>query len=182
MNGYANASIATTALSQGERVLWNGAPVSGIYVRPADFMIAGFVGLVAVVTAVWSHQSHASEAGVDAVRLLAMFAVVVGLAAVNIVLVAPWLRSRITYVLTDQRIVIVLRSWTMRTESIQLRALLDVVLEERRSGLGTIRFLTAGMPMAGPAMARSRFDLIAEPRTVYSLIRTAQTAAVRIPA
>ncbi len=156
-------------LSPGERLLWSGAPAPGIRFRASDGVILGYASLLIGIRLALSGTRGAGGPGGP----IALAIVLSILFVLNLVAFAPWWRARTQYAVTDQRIIIASGVLMRRTESISLRALLDVVLEERMSGIGFIRFVTAGIQTGLPNV-RSRFDLLEDPRTVYQIVRAAQ--------
>ena len=100
--------------------------------------------------------------------------------------VDAYARSKTTYAVTSDRIIILSGLFTQQVKSLQLRSLTDVSFTQGSDGSGTITFgptTFAGMmgnPGGGWPSLRSAvpaFDMIEGVREVYDVIRKAQKAA-----
>jgi len=166
------------SLDRGERQLWAGVPRRGLFLRSSDVGAIPFSVFVAVFVYVWEGQVlH------DGNWALAIFGI--PFVGVGFYLLIgrfwgdAWRRARTTYAVTNDRIIInspgVFRP---TSESLTLRLLSDVTLDERKDGSGTIVF---GRGAAAFTKVRRRgareypaLDMIPDARRVYVLIREAQ--------
>lgn len=92
-------------------------------------------------------------------------------------------RSKTYYGVTDERIIIVSGLLSRNVKSLNLRTLTDVSLDEKSNGSGIISFGAmnpmsrwyGGVSLPGWGnLATPAFDLPAEAKTVYEIIRNAQ--------
>ena len=172
-------------LGDGERLLWSGKPRRGIVFRSFDvFMIpfslvwTGFV-VLAVVRAVTS----------DAPLFPALCSVLFILAGSYLVfgrfIIDSKRRGKTSYGITDQRVIIISGVFSRRVESLNLRTLSDLSLNQKRDKSGTITFgpgqATSWMwwwygfpPYSGIGHSASVFEMIENAKDVYNLIRDAQ--------
>jgi hypothetical protein len=95
-----------------------------------------------------------------------------------------WRRSRTRYAVTSERIIIISGLFASSTQSLDLRGLRDLAVDERSDGTGSIFFAPrplwaswqSSWPMPNAAQV-PMFDTISDARRVYNLIRQAQRAA-----
>jgi hypothetical protein len=165
-------------LSSGERLLWSGAPRQGVVFRSAD-------GLLIPLSLMWGGFAFFWEAmvlcsdGPAFMKLWGVPFVLVGLyLIVGRFFHDAWSRSRTTYGVTNERIVIVNG---VNEKSLPLKTLAEVTLTTRSDGSGTIQFGSlpfgawSGMGFSWPGMPRVPvFESIPDAHTVHDLIRRAQ--------
>jgi hypothetical protein len=100
--------------------------------------------------------------------------------------VDAYARSKTTYGITSDRIVIVSGIFSQQTKSLQLRTLSDVSLTEGSNGFGTITFgpttsyggfFPGGSWPNSGRVATPAFEMIDRAKEVYDMIRSAQKKA-----
>jgi len=174
-------------LAVGERLLWSGRPYQGlVLLQPFDAFVIPFGllwtgGVIAGMVGMSRSQTPADPFGLV---FLSLF-VAVGLYMVfGRFLVDARQRQRTFYGLTDQRVIIIRGVFRREIRSINLKAMSDLSLSERRDKTGAIRFggsdlflYMSGMDFWWPGIAGSNFTRIPNARDVYDQIRAAQSKA-----
>lgn len=167
------------SLDRGERQLWTGVPRQGLVLRPSDATEIPFSIFFAGFAVLWMRGVLHDGASIFALFgipfLAAGFYGMIGRFWVD-----AWRRSRTTYAVTSDRIIINSGLFTPTSKSLDLRMLSDVTLEERKDGSGTITFGTppalpvrfGGMKSGVPQVPA--FEMIPDARRVYAVIRDAQ--------
>lgn len=165
-------------LGAGEGVLWHGHPRRGLLLRSEDafyipFSLAWLGLAIRMPGASWPF---------DPVKIL--FLAIGCYIAFGRFLVDAWVRTRIWYAVTGERILIVSNVFVHTVKSLNLAGLGELRLAERRSGEGTIVFgpepplLAFGRRWAGlargPQPLAPRFEAIPDARLVHELIRSVQ--------
>lgn len=167
-------------LLPGERILWSGQPGQGLIFTSRDTFLIPF-------SLVWFGFSVFWEFGVtgqDETPVLfvlwgAMFMCVGLYLVVGRFIVDAWLRVRIEYAVTDQRVLIARSSPFAKFVAVSLARLPDVQLSERGNGWGTIRFGQdvvmwgrQGFGTWSPALdSTPQFLMIANVRRVFDIIQ-----------
>lgn len=173
-------------LDSGESLKWAGVPRQGLLLRASDIYVVPF-------SLMWGGSAIYWEVGVIAsgapffFMLFGIPFVLVGLYfTVGRFFVDARQRARTFYGLTDRRAVIVSGLISQSVNSIMLKSLSDVTLEEKRDRSGTITF---GRPnpmaswMAGvhwPGLGQYQppvFEMIPEAKAVYDYVLGAQRTA-----
>lgn len=164
-------------LDPGESLLWHGRPRQGLLLRAGDaFLIPFSLVWCAIMLRNLGMERHYG------LQLHMLIFVLPGLyILVGRFLIDAWLRARTSYAVSSQRVIIVSGVFTRTVRSIGLRTLSELTLSERKSGAGTIVFgpqesamQFAGTGMGGRGRQAPRFELRAQTRDVYMLIREAQ--------
>jgi hypothetical protein len=166
-------------LMRGERIVWEGIPSTGLLLRPIELFLIPFSLIWGGFAISWNWMAW-NAPGDD------LFFGLFGLPflAIGIYLIAgrfvidAWLRGRMRYLVTDQRIIILKRGGAS-LQSLDIRHLPAVELKERSDGSGSIRFAQDRFRLMGsrfgiwsPAMdPMPQFLAIDNVRSVYSLIR-----------
>lgn len=173
----------------GEKVVWSGRPVAGIRLRTSDALLIPFTLLWGGFAVFW----EATVLSTGAPLFFALWGVPFVLAGVYITVgrfvFDAWQRSRTSYAVTDERVVIRTGGFRPEVVSLRLAYLPGLTFREGRGGLGTISF-GGGSPLAGlmggmagwPGADRylgPRFDLVQNVRSVYDAIQEAQREAMR---
>jgi hypothetical protein len=180
MNEIPEATISRY-LSSEESLLWAGRPPQGLLLRPSDALYFPFTLLWAGFAVFWEYSVITSNAPFF-FRLWGIPFVLVGLyIVVGRFFVDAHARSRTTYGLTSQRVLIVSESIRREIKSLPLRTLSDVSLSERSNGSGTISFggeapwwsAFAMWPGSKKGQAPC-FESIPEARRVFDQLRAAQ--------
>jgi len=180
----------TTDLAPDEVVLWRGRPKRGIVFTGADAFLIPFsllwAGLVVMSflasPALWN-SGRVPELGIMLLFISAAFHITIGRFMLD-----AYYRSRLRYMITNQRVVIEQRTKHGFVRSYDVSAL-KLSLSERPDGRGTISlnydswdvwWKYAGFPplshATGPVLFR-----INDARRVYEILRKAQADALTPP-
>ena len=128
-------------LLPGERILWSGQPGQGLLFTSRDTFLIPFSLVWFGFTVFWESQvTSQSEAPNFFVLWGAMFMCFGLYMVVGRFIVDAWLRRRINYAVTDQRVLIVRSAPFAKFVAVSLARLPEVQLSERGNGRGTIRF------------------------------------------
>lgn len=179
-------------LQPGEKMLWTGQPAQGLRLRPSDafaipfsllwvgFLVFGFSGT-------WQNQAGNAPPPFFLIPFVAVGVYIL----LGRFLVDAVVRSHTYYGVTSQRVIILSGVWTREVQSLQLRTMREITLQEGWGSRGTIEFGSRTWPMSRwsrgfnwPGMSRYQlpsFDLIDEPRQVYNLIRKTQGEVSEAP-
>jgi hypothetical protein len=175
-------------LGTGEKLLWAGRPRQGFVLRAADVFLIPFSLLWGGFAIFWEASVLASGAPLF-FSLWGIPFVLVGLYIMfGRFLVDAQQRAATAYAVTTERVVIASGIFARRVKSLAIDTITDVSLTERVDGAGTITFGPvppfywwyggAGWPGLGHQAVPS-FELAAEARQVYEIIRGGQRAAKR---
>lgn len=174
-------------LGTGERNLWSGQPRQGPVLRGSDVFLIPFSLLWGGFAFFWEWTVLQSDAPI----FFALWGIPFVLAGLYMILgrffVEAKQRERTWYGVTNERIIIVSGLLSRKVKSLNLRTLADLSLTQTKNGEGSISF-GSGSPFGSmfgsfagwPGMEAylgPRFDMIANVKTVYETIRTAQRAA-----
>jgi len=174
-------------LSDAEQVLWSGQPRQGIVLRGSDIFLIPFSLLWCGFAIVW----EVSALVMPAPGFFALFGIPFVCVGIYFVIgrffVEARQRARTFYALTNERILIISGLMMRKVKSLDLRSLSDLSISEGKKGDGTISF-GGGSPfgwmfggMAGwpgsEAYLGPRFDLLADAKSVFEMIRKAQRAS-----
>ena len=168
-------------LSAGERLLWSGQPRSGLMLRTEDLFLVPFSLLWGGFAIFWEVSAFGSE-GPFFFKLWGVPFVLIGLyLIVGRFFWDAFVRSRTSYGLSDQRVIILATPFGKKLTTLSLRALPEITLAERADGSGTIQFgrATPGVSrLSGTAWPGIEpppsFEAIENAKHVYELIRQAQ--------
>jgi hypothetical protein len=169
-----------------EQLLWAGRPREDIFLRPIDTFLIPFsifwLGFV-----IFGGMSEINKKDASAFNLL----VCISLAAMGLYVlvgrywVDAWQRRQSVYGVTSERLIVVSGLRNSSALSRNFDSLTELALQEGSGGGGTITFganpakrwaAWAGLPGFGEPTL-DRFDLAADARGVYEIIRKAQQAA-----
>lgn len=170
-------------LLPGERILWTGKPQQGIRFRAMDAFLVPFSLVWAGFAIFW--ESMALTAGAPIFfGLWGIPFVLVGIYMVlGRFLVDAFLRSRTTYAVTGERVLIRSGLLTSTLRTVNLRTLSDVSIETKSDGRGTITFgqpnplnawYGSTMWLQNGRYSAPAFEGIENAQTVYHLIHRAQ--------
>lgn len=177
-------------INSNETLLWNGQPQSGIKLRASDIFLIPF-------SLMWGGFAIFWEASVIATRAPFFFKlwgipfVLIGLYLIlGRFFVDAKMREKTSYAVTDQRILMVSELFGRKIQSLNLRNLPQLTLDEKADGSGSILFGASGYSNAWgnaswPTQLNSRhsspqvpsFEMIGSVRRVYNIIQEAQHAA-----
>ena len=175
MSDAANQDIEAY-LSRGERVLWRGAPATGIQFYSGDPLVIPFSLMWCAGAFFWEFSVLTKvpndHPGKWLFVLWGVPFVLVGLyITVGRFFDDAWLRRNTEYAVTNERVLILRgRLWRSLT-SLPLKTLPPMTLSEVRNGVGSIRFGRAARLRAPPPPA---FALVANAKEVLSIIEDAR--------
>ena len=177
----------SSRLLPGERIVWSGRPGKGIIITARDTFLIPFSLVWFGFTVFWE-SSVWNEEGAPSFFILwgAMFMTVGLYMVVGRFVGDAWVRSRTSYALTDQRVLIMRSAPITKFSSVSLARLPELELIERSNGRGTIRFGQQASMFGGrqsfgiwsPALDPvPQFLMIDDVRRVFDL---AQQAAAKL--
>jgi hypothetical protein len=176
------ASLFQSYLLPAERILWTGRPSQGLALHPSDIFFIPFSLLWTGIVLFMFLEAWNSPFGGGPDLFLLLFLAVGLYAVIGRFFHDAAIRKSTAYALTDQR-VLLLQGNGSKFVSLDVHRLPRLELSEHRDGTGTIAFDSANHFFMGfsryggwewwvPSLgAPSRFFRIADPRTVYQLIR-----------
>jgi len=164
-----------------EQVAWCGRPAQGLALRPSDAVQIPFAIFWCGFIAFWEHG--VMQGGGLFMPLWGVPFIVIGIhLLVGRFFLDAWLRAHSWYAVTDRRVLIVSELFSRKVQSVELKALGEINLTERRSGRGSIVFGKesaydgeGGWP--GSKNAAPRFDLVDDVRGVQRVVREAAARA-----
>lgn len=172
---------ASFDLARGERLLWSGAPRTGVVLQRSDAFLIPFSLLWAGFAVFWEASVVTTGAPTFFVLWGVPFVLMGAYVTVGRFWYDAWRRARTRYGLTTERVLIASGGVSPTLTSLDLRTLTDVTLTTRADGSGTITFgRVAGVPsfFAGSGWPGVKgppaFELIPSARRVYDLVREAQ--------
>jgi hypothetical protein len=165
-------------LLSGEKILWRGVPSTGFILRPIEFFLVPFSLIWAGFaifwnTGVWQTNAHLYFKLFGLPFLIAGIYVTFGRFVLDI-----FVRKRISYLVTDRRILIFKNKQFSSCKSLDIKRLPCLELDQNKQGRGTIKF----GPSSGFSNARNfgiwspsfdttpQFLEIEGVRSVYELI------------
>ena len=123
-----------------ERILWQGAPIQGLMLRPLDLALIPFSLFWAGMALFWNIKTWDAAIG-SVSRLGGLVMLIVGVyAVIGRFLLDGYMRRHLSYVVTDRRAIIARTGpWPTRL-SLDLTRLPHLELKEMPDGTGTILF------------------------------------------
>jgi Bacterial PH domain len=173
-------------LDSDESLLWSGAPRQGLLLRAGDVFMIPFSLLWGGFAIFWEATVLRSNAPVFFVLFGIPFVLIGLYMIVGRFFVDARMRVRTFYGLTNRRAIIVSGLFSRTTNSMPLRTLADLSLQERQDGSGTIMFgrpqpySYSGSSVRWPGMSQysaPAFEMISDARRVYDQLLEAQRAA-----
>jgi hypothetical protein len=165
-------------LDPDERLIWSGAPLTGIVFRAADIIQVPISILILLIFA--SQSRNASIRGpIDGIIWGVLFIAVMYF-AVGRFLFDARARGRSAYALTSERMLIRQSAFSDFVKSFPLNTITDTGLREHRNGFGDIwigrRYLTGWQdPRLSPTRGHPiGFAMISDARHVYDLLEEAR--------
>lgn len=168
-------------LSDREELIWTGRPKQGIALRNSEFFLIPF-SLVFLFMFIAFPTFILSQGGTIPTALWLIFAlqgVVVFYLIVGRFLVDAYLRSKVTYGITNRHVIIHHDGGT--TQSFEIQGLTHLSVEQHRLGSGTVtigakkrenQLVLRGLPMPGQdAYVPPALDLIPDAQRVYELLQ-----------
>lgn len=189
MSSYDQISASNTArrkiekvLRPGERLLWSGAPRTGLRTESSDLFAIPF-GIFFLGFSVFWIAGAASSGGSRVFPLFGLPFVAVGLhLVIGRFFVDAWQRRRTVYGVSTNRVLVLTDFFSTRTKSQGLGTVADIALDERADGSGSVTFGPWGDQQASfnfsgrssgaaPALAFRHLERCAE---VYDIILKAR--------
>jgi hypothetical protein len=182
-------------LSPGEKLLWSGKPRDGFMFRASDIFTIPFSLFFLGFAAFWTLAVGSGILESYSRGEAPLFAFIFPLCGIPFVAMGLYillgrfwvekaLRARTSYGVTNERAIIVSGLFSRTVKSLNLSALPDVSMSERRDGSGTISF---GQPNSMYAFFEGMswwpgfrqhhlptFDRISNVKSVYKIIRDRQ--------
>jgi Bacterial PH domain len=172
-------------LAPGERLLWAGRPPQGFMLRGSDAFMIPFSIMWGGFAIFW----EASAIAMGAPWFFALWGIPFVVMGLYLIFGRFWIdarqRAATTYGVTSERVVIISGLFSRAVKSLNIDTISDVSLSERKGGGGTITFgsvpfmynwfMGGGWPGMGQ-YAVPNFDLAADARNVYEIVRSAQRA------
>jgi Bacterial PH domain len=176
------------ALDSGESLIWSGVPRQGLVLRPSDAYMIPFSLLWGGFAIFWE-ISVLGTSGPNA-GFMSIWGIPFVLIGLYLILgrfvVDARLRAKTFYGLTDRRAIIISGVFSRTTNSLPLRTLTDISLQERSDRSGTI-LLGRPQPyaywsssMRWPGMSQystPAFEMIPNAKAVHDQLLKAQLAA-----
>jgi hypothetical protein len=141
-NGLAtSADPFAGRLLRGENVIWRGRPRQGLMLNRSDAYLIPFSLLWGGFAIFWEANALRTP---NAAPFTDVFGAVFALVGLFMIFgrffFDAWIRARISYALTDRRILIFRSRPAVSFQSVSLDRLSEATLEETSAGHGTIRF------------------------------------------
>lgn len=133
-----------TTITSDETVLWRGRPAQGIQFRLVDlwlvpFSLIWFLGaMTMIISGGFSARGNGTIAQISHVPHVIIFPIVGFYFAFGRFITDAWYRAKLTYIVTNQKVLIESRFPTKSTTSIDRRTNTGLRLELQPNGLGTI--------------------------------------------
>lgn len=138
------ASTAKAQLLSGERIVWEGKPYSGLIFRPIEAFLIPFSLLWGGFALFWNVSVWNTNAELP-FKLFGLPFLIMGLyVTVGCFLIDMILRKKMTYFVTDKRVLIARGKNGLKIKSMDIKRLPSLEFDERPDGSGTIRFDASG--------------------------------------
>lgn len=173
------SQIFNAQLLPNERILWQGRPRQGVFLRASDAFVIPFSLFWCGFAIFWVAMTVMMGAPI----YFSLFGLPFIAAGIYLVIgrffYEAWQRGKTHYAVTNKRILILSMTSGTNIKSIDLKTLPPISLNETRSGRGTIAF---GDPVSdlSPAFKKRQviqppsFDSIENARNVFQIITSAQ--------
>lgn len=152
-------------LLDGERVLWEGRPASGVILRPIDLLLVPFSLAWGGFAAFWNVTVWSTDAPL-AFKLFGLPFLAIG---IYVTIGRFWFDARtrdgLRYYITNRR-VLISRRGGLSIESLDISRLPTIKLEERPDGSGTITF-GSSPGVFGPANGFGIWQQSLDPRPTF---------------
>jgi hypothetical protein len=180
-------------LSEGETILWQGKPATGIKLRGNDIFLIPLSVVWGGFAIFWELSVMVlpqHDAPSSPVAIMPVFGLPFVLIGLYIMFGRFWVdarqRAKTIYAVTNERIIIVSGLFLRRVKSLNLKALPSISVTEKSDGSGTILLgetmfpfsLGAGGAWPGRGNTVPAFEMIDDVRRVEKLIRKAQRGTV----
>jgi len=175
-------------LDSGESLIWSGAPPQGMRLRASDAYMIPFSLLWGGFAIFWEASVlRATGPNAAFMSLWGIPFVLIGLyMIVGRFFVDAWIRTKTFYGLSDRRAIIVSGVFSRTVNSLPLRTLTDISLQERSDRSGTILlgrpqpYSSWNSGMRWPGMSQystPAFEMIPNAKAVHDQLLEAQRAA-----
>jgi hypothetical protein len=175
-------SVIRQELGPQEELLWSGQPGRGIILRASDAMMIPFSLMWGGFAIFWETMVIRSNAPIF-MQLWGIPFVACGLYMIaGRFFVDAWQRARMSYGVTNERIIICSNFFSKKVNSLNLRTLPELTFEQKSDGSGTITFgavdklswLDTGFRRRRSQPATPSFVNLQDVKKVYEIIRGAQ--------
>ena len=176
------------ALERGERLLWFGAPRTGVRLRGADLFMIPFSLLWGGFAIFWESMVFQAPNSPFFMKLWGIPFVLMGLyLIIGRFFFDAKMRANTLYALTAERVLIFSGVFQQQTKSLSVRNIPEISLVQANDGSGTISFGSlppfssfsggmAGWPGRGRGLP-PQFEMIEDAAAVAALVRDAQRKA-----
>jgi hypothetical protein len=186
--GLAPQNEIAQALDSGESLIWSGAPRQVLLLRPTDAYMIPFSFLWGGFAIFWEASVLTTSGPNSAfMSLWGIPFVLIGLyMIVGRFFVDARIRAKTFYGLSNRRAIIISGVFSRTTNSLPLRTLTDISLQERSDRSGTILlgrpqpYSSWGSGMRWPGMSQystPAFEMIPNAKAVHDQLLEAQRAA-----
>ena len=197
-NIHSGSQAVQLELKAGEKLLWSGQPRSGIRFRASDIFLIPFslmwggfaIFWEALALTMFFGHPHVTDASPVALRIIfPLWGVPFVLAGLYMIfgrfVYDAKNRERTYYAVTDQRVIIITSLFGHKVQSLNLRQLPGLSVNQNADGIGTITFGSTGFFSVAPNLSwpgsRSNqvpcFEMIERVREVSDIIQSAQQQA-----
>lgn len=176
------------AMDSGESLIWSGAPRQGLLLRPSDGFMIPFSLLWGGFAIFWE-VSVLNTSGPNSL-FMSFWGIPFVLVGLYIIIgrffIDARIRAQTFYGLTDRRAIIVSGLFSRTINSLPLRTLTDISLQERSDRSGTILLgrpqpyssWSSGMRWPGASQySTPAFEMISNAKAVHDQLLEAQRAA-----
>ncbi len=181
-NAYVIQTVESE-LNPDETLLWSGHPQKGVMFQASDLLFIPFSLIWGGFAIFWESMAIASHTPFI-FKLWGIPFVLIGLyMIVGRFFVDAAVRAKTVYAVTSQRVLIITQIRGRQVQTLPLKQLPVLSLNERGDGSGTVTFGSQspfqtwgqmGMTTNRGAMILPRFDRIPQARQVYDIIQRAQ--------
>lgn len=185
---FASQNEIAQALDSGESLIWSGVPRQGVVLRPSDAYMIPFSLLWGGFAIFW--EANVLRMDAPNAAFMSLWGIPFVLAGLYLIVgrffVDARIRAKTFYGLTDRRAIIISGMFSRTINSLPLRTLADISLQERSDRSGTILlgrpqpYSLWGSGMRWPGMnqySAPAFEMIPNARAVHNQLLEAQHAA-----
>ena len=166
-------------LIENEKLLWTGRPQTGLIFRKTDIFLIPFSLFWCGIVLIAVFSIGTSDAPFPVFLFFIPFLVMGCYVTFGRFIIDSRRRANTIYGITDNRIIIRSGIFSKRVNSLNIRTLSDISIEEKSDGSGDILLgpnnyifgmMTGMMWQGGGGRFSSRLESIADVKSVYSLI------------
>lgn len=172
-------------LNSGESLLWSGKPRAGVYLKSSDTLMIPFSLLWGGFALFWEYSAYK----MGAPFFFLLWGIPFILAGLYIIFgrffVEASVRKRTWYGVTSERVIIISGFFKRSVRSVNIKALGELSLAEKRNNFGTItlgqmppfsNWMQSGLPGIGKAHV-PQLEMVPKARSVYDTILNIQKGA-----